>query len=519
MRTLILTLFSFFLLISCEGQIISTVNVKRVEAAPTSNSLAVAIIGDSNADGSASILTTCAPGTLYRVLKNGTTYEITDQSVANDGNFGSIWHPFATEYKSLTGDPVLLMNGAKGGSSFYTSTYDWNPASGDTLYSSLKTRITNGLAANGKAGLDAIIMNLGINDVRASFTYANITTAAIALFDLIETDFPGVPVLIIPVGRTETSIQSTALYDLREFFVDQCNARANFHMMCQPASWAFMSGWYEPDAVHYTNLAQVEAGKQLARWFVNRGTYSKWGNSVISSHFDDISTPHKVLVDNFMISQVANGNYFRMDELHFFKTSDVNNIFFDWTFLGFGVQRTSTFAANDAVSTNGTTGYYDMAYVPNSYARRATQSNILSGVKVKTRSSTGSAYLFATFTSAGSAGIGITQQASPNPIRSLANDGTFTNGTDVFFQADNLYSSGRSSGNKYLYKNSTLHASAAVATTGTGTIYNMAVGAVNSSGVRSAFLAGSYEYSFVSEYNSFDLSSFYNDAETLVDGW
>lgn len=476
---------------------------------------ALGIIGDSNADGAATVITTCAADTLY--LWNGTTTaEITTQSVANDSpTLGSIWQPFATAHKANTGSPVFLINGSRGGSNVSAlgagSEFSWSTTG--TRYGLFQTKVASGLAASGISQLTAIIVNLGINDVRGAQTLATITTGFNSLFTRLESDYPGVPILVIQVGRKEDAIQNAALYEVRELLVDLCNTYTNVHMVGSAVPLALLSG-YEADALHYNQAGQQMLASQLANWFTN-SAYSKWGRSVISSLFDVPSSARKTLIDNFISSQVSSGNYFRLDCLNVFKTGTENNIFFDWSFIGYGVKRTSTFTANDSIATDGVAGYYDTSYIQNHLTKRSSRTNIYAGVKIKNKTTTANSYLCGTFN--GTNVLGINQNGTN--VRYLANDATFSLGTEVTFANNSLYTVGRTSGTKKLVKNKTQDASAAVAVGANIDNFNMVIGAVNSSGTKATFINASYEYFFVSEHDSFDIANFYDNIEIMIAGW
>lgn len=477
----------------------------------------IGVIGDSNADGATSSIPTVAPATLYNYV-SGSYTEITTQSVANNSpDKGSIWQPFATAYKAQFNNPVYLINCAQGGSTFYTSPLYYWMTGAISLYPAAKTKILAGAAAAGKSMPDAIVLNLGINDVRSGYSLTNVTNAVNDVILKLTTDFPNVPILVIQVGREETNINSVDLFNIRELLVDKAQATTNMHIIGSAPAYSFLSG-YESDGVHYNNTGASFLGTCLVNWHINSG-YSKWGRAVISTLFDGatLSSARKELIDTFISGQVSNGNYFKLDELNVFKTTTANNLYIDWTMIGYGVQRTSTFVANSHIAFDGVSGRYDMAYVGSVHARRSTQTDILCGLKLRTNASTGTSYLFGTFD--GTDIFGANQLASPAAIRYIVYDTTFSNGTDVLFQANNLYTIGRNGTTKQLYKNTTLQASATQATTGLTANLPLYMGCVNASGTPATFINGTAEYAFVSLNSSFDLSSFYNAIETLIAAW
>lgn len=488
--------------------------------------LTIALIGDSNANGASDTITTCSAGTLYNYntdLTPGTPYieEVTTQTVNTEvpaGTLGSFMHPFATEYKALTGRPTYLINGSHGQSCVYSGcTYNWY-TSGD-LYDDFTAKVTAGLAAANKSSLDGIVINVGINDLRQGHSVANITTGYTSLISRLTTDYPGVPILIIQIGRSETIITNNDYYRVREMIVDLCNANANVHMCGSALFFApLTSTYYESDALHYSQAMQKFLGPQLARWFTN-GAYSKWGRSVISSMFSVPSSGRKTLIDNLVSSQITSSNYFSMDGWHVLKTDHTLNTYIDWTFVGCGFLRSATFVANDAVSTNGTSTYYDTSYNPDHFTARSSVTDIIFGAKVKTRTTTAAASLFGAANAGTTIIFNLLQLTSPSAVLYRSYDATNSSGTDVLVQAGNLYSVGRNGTSKYLYKNSTQQATAIQTGLGSTGAHTFAVGAANIGGTRSGFMAGSYEYVFVAAYSAFDLSNFYTNMETLISGW
>lgn len=479
---------------------------------------AFGVIGDSNANGAATTnQTTCPPDTLYN-FNHTNIYQITTQTVNTeipDGRLGSFMQPFANEYKKLTGRKTLLINGAHGQSVVYTGVYSWYTSG--FLYADFKAKVERGLATSGINKLKGIIINVGINDLRVGTTVADITTGYQSLISRLTTDFPDVPILIIQVGRSETIITNNNYYRVREMIVDLANANANVHMCGSAVFFApLTTTYYESDALHYNGEMMKVLGRQLATWFTIP-EYSKWGRSVIASMFNLPDHRRRKLIDNFISSQVTSGNYFVMDALHVLKTNSELNLYMDWSFMGAGFKRSSTWIENDSVSTDGVATYYDTSYNSTDFTSRSTTTDMLFGVKVKTRTTTTASSLL------GASNLGVIfnllQQASPSTILYRSYDATNSAGTDVLVQANTLYSVGRSGTTKNIFKDKTSHASAVQAATGSTSNYTFGVGAINASGTRSGFLAASFEYVFAASQTGFNLTSFYDEMEALIAAW
>lgn len=487
------------------------------------NAFTVGVIGDSIANGAATVITPARPNTLWD-FDGDKIRHITSQTVNTElpyGTLGSWVQSFANELKSRTGRKTFLINGAHGQSCVFTSTYSWY--TDGSLYDEFKAKVSKGLRAFGRSRLDAIVIHLSINDVRIGRSLANITTGWNSLISRLNTDFPGVPKLIMQLGRMDVASTSNAtsqvLQETRELLIDYCDANADFHM-CGSGLTYFPLGseYYESDFLHYNHaLNRMWGGVHLANWVTN-SNLSKWGRSVIAILPEPPEYRRKKLIDDFISSQVTSGNYFNTDAIHHLKTNSELNTYADLSYMGCGLKRSTVWTQNDSISTNGTSTFFDPNYANLFYTKRSVPTDFIFGVKVKTRTTTGTASLFGATNAGATVIVNILQQAAvPIIYRSL--DATNSNGTDVLVQAGNLYSVGRNGTTKQLYKNKTLQASATQASTGDASAFTWSVGAVNGAGTRSGFIAGSYEYVFAGKRTGIDLDNFYDNMETLITNW
>lgn len=483
---------------------------------------ALGVIGDSNANGASNVITQCALRTLYNF--NGTSYdEITTQSVSNSFPLlGSIWQPFATAYKTAFAAPVYLMNAAKGGTYYCPSGTSGSPnaaaanswGSNGDLRALFQTKVTNGLAALGKASLDLIVVNLGVNDVRNAYASGTILTAMDNFAAWLTVTYPGVPVLFIQVGRSETTVSSTTFYQVREHTADLAQSNTNMHMCCTALPFAFISGGYEADLLHYTAATQITMAGQLVEWLKN-STYSKWGRSVISSLFDIPSSARKTLINNFISSQVTSGNYFLLEGFFNLKTSTANNMLLDWTFIGFGAPNSGTFLSDDCLQLDGVDDYFATGIDPNIYiGSGAGQNNVLVGCHVKANSSAGTVALFGAGNAAQS--LSLVQ----NTVRYRVNDLTLSAGTDTVFQANTLYSIRRNGTTKSLVKNKTQNASVVQASTGLVNGVTMVYGATQvSPSTISSWIQADIQMCYYANFTGFDIDNFYDNWNTLLTNW
>jgi hypothetical protein len=397
-----------------------------------SNPFFIGVIGDSNADGASSSIPTVSHGVLYNYT-GGSWNEITTQGVANQGAiYGSMWQPFATSYKAEFGRPVYLMNGAQGGSHYSdaATAYSWGPSG--TLRAAFVAKVVAGLAAVGGSRLDMIVVNLGINDCRAGLSIANIRTGITSLYTWITGTFPGVPVLVVQMGRSEVAVSNLLMYQTRVAQVDAAFSFSDVSMCGNAMIWVFLSG-YEADNLHYNNTTFSGMADNLVRW-LRFNALSKWGRSALATLFDTPSAGRITLLDNFISSQVTSGNLARFIQLTIFKTGDVRNWLVDLSFVSYGnTSGNPTFVANDCMTLDGVDDYFGSGINVNVQAgTRYTQTSVLLGVALKTNRSAGNGCLFGGTEAAAS--LSVVQ----NGVRYRVNDLTLSTGTDTLFQNNTL---------------------------------------------------------------------------------
>lgn len=468
------------------------------------------VIGDSNANGFGESVPVVPADTLYLANAAGSSIsEITTQSVSSDAISGSSWQQMAIDYKADTGKRTVLVQRGVGGSYIYTAGTNWYTSG--TLYAPAIAAADATLVLLGLTKLKAIIINLGLNDVRAGTTDVNFETALQSLISRLTTKYPGIPILYVQVGRTETLTFSAGLYAARKRIVAKAEAVADMHVVGSGCAMVG-AGLMNVDALHYTQAGYNHIGSMLARWFKNSAYTNKWSRSIISSHFDELSTARKGLINTFVSALHARGDLFELDFLSLFKTSTNNNIFNDWTFLGVLLNTSGTFVANSHIATNGSTGSYLYTYVP-SISNRATQNDMITGVKIKTTVATAGS-LFGSSNGASVVSIGQTGSA----VSYRSNDATSTVQGEASMQAGNLYSTARNGTTKYNLKNKTVQHSVVVASTGLSDQFPR-IGAYNNAGSLISFLNAEYEYCFAAKYTTFDFNSFFDDIETLIANW
>lgn len=478
---------------------------------PVVTKFVLLVIGDSNANGASNTITPCSNDTLYNF--NGVSFdEITTQSVSNGFPLlGSIWQPFATEYKSYFNKPVYLVNAAKGGSYFSNDVPANSWGSGGNLRGLAETKLNDALTFLGDASLSLIIVNLGINDIRNGYSDAGIVNAIDGFGAWITSEYPGVPVLFIQVGRAETTLNSLKYYTVRKAIVDVCTNNTLCSLFSQ--GMQFFTGGYEVDNLHYNQASQITIAAQGVRWLRFPG-FSKWGRSVVCLFVTDITLGRKVLVDNFISSQVSNGNFFQFENLTVFLGSVIGDLNVDWSFIGFGISSGATIDPNVSLSFDGVDDYFVTGVIPNVYTLRSGQNNIIVGARVLDNRS-----VFATLALFGSQSGALSVSIFQGPVRFRVNDNTLSEGTDTVFLDDKTYVTRRSGTTKELLVDKTVDSSVVVASTGYQPTVPQAVGCTNASPVPLTYLNCDVVYYFYAGNASFDYDSFYDEMKTLIDNW
>lgn len=486
----------------------------------------VGIVGDSNADGRGTTIPTVASDTLW--LWNGSSIdEITTQSVANAGGgiYGSIWQQYATARKSALSKKTVLVNGGSGGAEFYPNGDNNNWYTSGTLYAAWVTEAKQCLASLELTRMKYIFVNLGLNDIRgvlagSGVTIANITTAIQSLVSRLQSDFPNTPIRFIQVGRDETTGNGQIFYQTRKAIRDVCETNANCHITADASAYIGVTNAYnaDPDDLHYSQAMNDDIGDQLERWEANAAAgYSKWANSIISCHYDSITTTLKNKIQAFV--NTLGADYFKMPFFLLLESSDINNFNLNWTFLGFAVNQNATRGAvSGRLTTNGTTSQTFSPGYFNSYmdVGGTGQNDFRCGVWLGTRTTAdGTAAVLFGRTDAGGDIIRVGQASGAGTVTFAANSSANTNGTDTDLVNDTFYSVGRNGTAKELYKGSTLDASATEATSG-ACEQNINIGLNNNNGTLSLPLNADYRLFFASPYSNFDFSNFVNACVTLL---
>lgn len=474
--------------------------------------------GHSIGDGRGEVISVVPDSTLWLASRTGLAIEmVTTQSTSNDGDYGSTARNFSVKHKEYFGGGILLVNGCSGGAyavSTPSTGNDWS-ATGKLWQKSI-TAGRNALNLVQQDSLYAIVIDLGINDINVNRNYATIKAAYQDLIDRDQAEFPGVPIVISQAGKTGTIGNGTLAYDLRRLIIELANENSNVSIAMSDAM--FVGPDWMVDSTHPNAAAHDVKGASLAQWFKNRSLgYSKWANAVISTHFDELTPGRKNLLATFIDSQVSNGNFFKLERLLNFKTSQKENIFCDWSLMGYTSQSKIVYNANTDIQ-NGTGAYYITYVTPSIYVGRSAPDNFITGVKLraKTTNLTTVASLFG----GSDATARLSVQQTGTGLAFYANDLTATTAltSDVGFLAGNTYTVYRNGGEKGLKKNLVTEATASIPVV-SGVTSAITVGGLRTGSSMSQYYFGNYEYYFDAAYTDFDFTSFYNGMEAVMAGW
>jgi lysophospholipase L1-like esterase len=440
------------------------------------------IIGDSNADGRGSSIPTVPRDTLYDW--NGSSFdEITTQTVANDGAYGSAWQQLAIDYKANTGKAVAIVQHAIGGSEFFPNgdTTNWY-TSGD-LYTPAKDAALAAKSAIG-ASVVKVIICLGINDIRGAQVVANIETAILSLQSRLTTDIPGCEIYWILPGRDETigySSSSGKHQHIRRIIVNVA-LDANNHVATQTlpyATWGLMQG----DNLHFTQTGYNLMGSQIARYMASSSSYNRHTRSIIGSLKNDISTAKKDAINTF-VTFFGSGFTGTVDSFYCLVGSDYDNKLVDWGFISAPSITGTLTDATAGVTTPGNASNYIRTNIYQDTAlnvTRTTNTDYAEFVKTGTVTTAAgtSAFLFGKTNASRSSR---TYQAADG-LHVQSCDGTDNvYATETKFANNAVYSVARNGTSKILKKDSTDVVSVVQATTGTMSDRDSFIGTINNAG-------------------------------------
>lgn len=435
---------------------------------------------------------------------------------------GTMIPQYGIDYNAESGYiPVAISMGSQG-ANFEAEAGDGgnNWSSTGTLRATAETRVTRTLELLGTTKLKAIFVVLGINSARGSEDLTTVVYPAIDdFFTWLTTTYPGVKIYVSQIGRHETQSHNDRIYGVRYRIRTNALNNTDVEMFFNMASWIMSSG-YGADNLHPNQVGQNNMGASAARVMrADNANLTKWGRSAVAALYDNPSTTRRALIDTLMSTIVASGDYAKLELLILFKTTTQNNIWVDFAFLGYLFNNTSViFTANDSIGSNGTSNHYAIAFVPSVNIGQASQNDFFMGVKCKVNSTAQGTLACLIGGSDGSDVAAVLQNTTP-ALTYRANDATVSTTTaELKFQDDAFYGPARNAGNKYLLKNATQLATAAVASTGTVSVLPT-IGAFNNNGTIQNRINATYEYTLAGKYSDIALSSVLAAIETCTDNW
>lgn len=517
MKRIFVLLFLSLLFSTCEAQPVGLFKSTGIDSITSANDeRVIMVIGDSNAFGSALTATAPTPsaGTVYDydgVNINEITAAFISSSVSGTGR--SSWVKFGIDYNTITGKKVIIVNTALSSSAYNSVSTAFSWETNGPLYERAKLKTNRLLYQLGVLKPAAICINLGIND--GTLTLASVQS----LLARLRNDYYGVPILMAQVGFTSvyTASQELRRKTLRDAVI--ADSKVTF-VASMPAQMG--AGQYETGSPHLTQTGYDNIGASFARYFKYKDSgYSKWALSIICSQFDDPTSAHRTLINNFI--STLGTYYFQHDVISFYKTTVENNIFIDWTFISAPQNPGgATFTANSHITTNGTT-YFTTGMWPFNLQIGAIGSDCFVSAKVKTnRTAQGTeAWIFGG-QFGGTSTIGIRQTTTPELNFRLNGATGLNNTTDLFFGNNTSYSVARSGAMQSNIKNGTVLNSAT--SSSSGSVSPVILGGLNTQNTYpSATISGGIDADFewfrAGKFTTIDESVVNSAFETLVNNW
>lgn len=472
------------------------------------------------------------PGTVYEWDQTNNVLIDRHSTEFSTASSGSPWKKMGIDLYNATGKRIVFITCGLAGAEVFpnggTNTH-WAPhydnagafvsgGTGSTLYTNSVTEAAQCLAFLGKTSLDGILDIVGINDARGSATLANISTGFTDFYDQTNTDFPGVPIYAVSVGRDENNTISDRNATIKKYQRVLSDNRSYYHLALN--LHPFMSqawGYYQGDNLHPTQAGNNVIGTMMARYIgwteSNKQVKQVWNS------FETLSESHKSAWKTWVEAQQSSGNLAKLEYFAPAVGTNRNDVLVDVRMLGNPLDATFTFNANASIRVFGTSNHRRMAILPANSWISATSTDFIIGTKILVNSTAAgtNAYLFGVNHNPGS---GIRQlliaQTSGNVLQWYAGDNTSsTDATYTKLQDNTLYSVYRSGTTKGLIGNSTTIGTATVTVVGLPTeiIYE---GVRNSSGVAGTPIDATIEYSYMAQYSGFNLSDFVSTTATLI---
>lgn len=336
--------------------------------------------GDSLARGTSTVFDDGAePDYAQSVYEytGGSIVEITTGDLAA-AQIGSMWPKWGDMYYKATGKKPIFVNKAVGGATFYpyasVGTNNWDTG---VNYTNAKTDWDAALIAASVTKPKGIIFILGVNDARNASYNQSLTSGAIdRLVGKLQTDYSGVPIYFINVGRQESGIDTTNLLSLRPL-IDALPGR--FPGVKVPDS---LRNYTDPtlNGIDTDQLHQNQFGNEWSstNFFKKMFDAGYIENNPISRTYDSTDTTLFARFPNALTTYEKNKlhdfNQFITrkgytsgttlpDAFYFALLKDETNARTDWRRSGKSATGGS-WSATRGFYTNGTSDFIDWQYIP-----------------------------------------------------------------------------------------------------------------------------------------------------------
>lgn len=285
--------------------------------------------------------------------------------------------------------PVFIPQGSSG-AEFSPNGDNNNWSSTGTLRGTAQTQVTNCLADLGLTQLKGIIVILGINDARAATTLATVQTDIDSFFTWLTSTYPGVPIQVAQIGRTESVTGNARIHTVRQRIRANAISNTDVHMSFNVGSW-ISSGGYGADLLHPNQTGMNNMGASFARWWANL-SYTKWARSIIAQMYSDITTARKTAVQDWVT--LMGTDLFDLGFFHWLKMSDANDLGCDWAFMELLHLNTGDVTLNQYLATNGTDDSFESTFNNSTSTLVASQNDVFAMALIATDGATGTRTLF-----------------------------------------------------------------------------------------------------------------------------
>lgn len=422
----------------------------------------IAFIGDSNIVGQGDTVgPTPTLGTVKywdgSAISNVTNSDITNGlTTGQAANIGSMMPRYGINYNARTGRIPVILSCGRGGAHFAS-----NPdASGNDFSSTgnnralAEARITAALAANGTSKLAEIIVNLGINDFSAANTFATISTAIDSFYTWLTTNYPGVRITFLQIGRTSTGIVSTKQSQIRNKLRSLAEANSNVCILYAPVV-LYDYGYMKADLLHYAQSGNNFLGAAIddLHASIDAG-HDKLAAGVYCSFKDTIDSTKRSAM-NVFISKYKSTNLALCETFQVYKGDTLSNDYLDWVGMLAPLFTSVTFSANTEIASAGTTGSFidTMWMADQQLIRVPSDQDIIFGCRMGTKTTADgvTACLYGAVGSVDNTSNNIFQTTTPSLQWRVMEDGTtstiLTTPPDTKFIAESLYEMVRTGAN------------------------------------------------------------------------